>query len=275
MGRVICFLFAAFSLLHIRSNAQQDTVSERSPEIVTGDFSKFYVDNIGNIYALNQSADQINKFSKNGNIIGVFNDVRRFGSIHSLDVTNPLKTLVYYKNFNTVLFLDRLMNITGIIDLRKAGILQSSAVALSYDNLTWVYDSRDTKIKKVNEENKIVFESADLKSLFDEAPQPDAIFDRDGLLYLFDKKTGLMIFDYYGALKETHLFKDLTDIQISKNIITGRKGNKLFISGPGKFDERTIALPQNFKEATQTYFFAENFYTLHGGRIYIYPFTLP
>jgi len=37
----------------------------------------------------------------------------------SIDVTNPLKILLYYKKFTTVVVLDRFLNIRNTINFRK------------------------------------------------------------------------------------------------------------------------------------------------------------
>ena len=59
----------------------------------------FTVDNLGNIYILGKD-NQLRKLSPQGDSLAVFNDVRRFGRIASIDVTNPLKILVYYREFS-------------------------------------------------------------------------------------------------------------------------------------------------------------------------------
>ena len=55
-----------------------------------------------------------------------------------IDATNPLKILVYYREFTTIIELDRFLNIVNTIDLRNQNILQAKAVGLAYDNNVWV-----------------------------------------------------------------------------------------------------------------------------------------
>jgi glutaredoxin-related protein len=98
-----------------------------------GDIADFTVDNLDNVYILT-SRNQVKKFNANGDSVAVFNDVRKFGKATLVDVSNPLKVLLYYKDFATVVMLDRFLNVVNTIDLRKQNIFQAKAIGQSYDN---------------------------------------------------------------------------------------------------------------------------------------------
>jgi hypothetical protein len=87
------------------------------------------------------------------------------------------------------------------IDLRKQDIFQVEAVCLSYDNKIWLYDEFEHKLKKIDEDGKLLFATTDFRQLFDEAFSFTSICDQDGYLYLYDKNKGVYVFDYYGTLK--------------------------------------------------------------------------
>ena len=42
-------------------------------------------------------------------IRAVFNDVKKFGQATLIDVSNPLKVLLYYRDFATIVVLDRFL----------------------------------------------------------------------------------------------------------------------------------------------------------------------
>lgn len=115
---------------------------------IKGDITSFTVDNLDNIYILN-SSDQLKKLDADGDSIGVYNDVRKFGKVSYIDVSNPLRVMLYYKDFSTVVVLDRLLNIRNSIDLRQQNIFQVQALSLSYDNKIWLYDEMENKLKKL------------------------------------------------------------------------------------------------------------------------------
>ncbi len=194
---------------------------------IAQDITDFSVDNLGNIYVINGD-NQLKKLGPKGDSLAVFNDVRRYGKIWSVDVTNPLKILVFYRDFTTILELDRFLNIINTIDLRRQNILQAKSVGLAYDNKVWIFDELDAKLKRVADDGTVADQSTDFRQLFDTVPDPVSIRDRDGLVYLYDTAKGVYIFDHYGTLK-THLdlpgWKDF-DV-IGKNML-GRDDMKFY-----------------------------------------------
>lgn len=199
---------------------------------IKGEITDFTTDNLDNIYLLN-ATNQIKKVNENGDSIAVYNDVRRYGKIYSIDATNPLKVLVFYKDFSTIIVLDRLLNVRAAIDLRKQNILQVTAVTTSYDNNIWLYDELDNKLKKIDDNGNVLLESTDFRQVFDSVPLPNAMYDRDGQLYLYDQGKGLLVFDYYGAKKNNYQILHVSDLQvIDKNTITARDSAHIILYKP-------------------------------------------
>ena len=114
-------LFLLFTFYFV-SNAQTDSLFAPFKKI-KGDIAAFAADNFDNLYLLN-SYDQLKKIDANGDSVAVFNNVRRYGKVAQLDVTNPLRVLLYYKDFSTVVILDRLLSVRSTIDLRKQDVFQ-------------------------------------------------------------------------------------------------------------------------------------------------------
>jgi len=215
----------------------------------------FTTDNLGNIYLLTPT-NQIKKVNAKGDSIAVYNDVKRYGKIFSIDATNPLKILVYYKDFSTIIILDRLLNVRATIDLRRQDILQARAITTSYDNNIWVFDELNSKVKKIDDSGKLLFESTDFRQIFNSAPTPGSLYDRDGQLYLYDPAKGLFVFDYYGAKKNELQLLHLSDLQvIDKNTITARDSTQIFLYKPASlqlsaykaFEDQSIFRKINFK----------------------------
>ena len=178
-------LFLLFTFYFV-SNAQTDSLFAPFKKI-KGDIAAFAADNFDNLYLLN-SYDQLKKIDANGDSVAVFNNVRKYGKLAQIDVTNPLRVLLYYKDFSTVVILDRLLSVRSTIDLRKQDVFQVQAVCLSYDNKIWVYDEFEHKLKKIDEDGKLLFATTDFRQLFDEAFSFTSISDHDGFLYLYDKR---------------------------------------------------------------------------------------
>jgi hypothetical protein len=205
---------------------------------ITQDIVNFSVDNLGNIYVINND-NQLKKLSPRGDSLAVFNDVRRYGKIGSIDVTNPLKILVYYRDFTTIIELDRFLNIINTIDLRIHDILQAKAVGLAYDNNVWVFDELDGRLKRIGDDGTLVDQTTDFRQLFDTVPDPVSVLDRDGLVYLYDTTRGVYIFDHYGTLK-THLdFAGWKDFNVIGKNMLGRDAAKFY-----RYQQATLNLQE-------------------------------
>jgi hypothetical protein len=201
------------------------------PAVVTD----FVVDNLGSIYLVTPT-NQVKKINDKGDSLAVYNDVRRYGKIHSVDVTNPLKVLVFYKSFSTIVVLDRLLNVRNTMDLRQYNMQQVGAIASSYDNNIWLFDEMESKLKKIDDNGRVIMESVDLRQALNVAPSPGAMFDRDGQLYLYDINSGLLVFDYYGAQKQKYAIPGITDVQVlDKQTITGRDTTHILLYKPSTF----------------------------------------
>ena len=252
---IILFVALPAFILSAESVMAQPPVPERSTSsfalalTVAQDIVDFSVDNLGNIYVINTD-NQLKKLSPQGDSLAVFNDVRRYGKIATIDVTNPLKILVYYRDFTTIIELDRFLNIINTIDLRKQNILQAKAVGLAYDNNVWVFDELDAKLKRIADDGTLVDQTTDFRQLFDTVPDPILIRDREGLVYLYDTAKGVYIFDHYGTLK-THLdFSGWKDFDVIGKNILGRDDAKFYRYQQGTLNMQEEAIPAAYRGAS-------------------------
>lgn len=262
------FIIGLFLLLCIAADAQQDTVF-RQVSVLGSGIVNFTVDNLGNIYTLDKT-DLLRKLDANGDSIAVFNEVRKYGKVYSIDATNPLKLLVYYKDFGTILILDRWLNVRNIVDLRKTGIYQARAIAPSFDNGIWVYDELEAKLKKINDDGSVVDQSADFRQVLELAPSPVQIIDQDKLVYLYDTLQGLLIFDYYGMLKNKVALTGWKDFQIIDHAVIGRKGALLERYEPGTLTLKDIRLDSSLITADRIKLTLNRLYAQKEGVLTIY-----
>jgi hypothetical protein len=269
----IIFIHIGLIFSLTRLPAQQDSAF-RLVKTIKADIASFTVDHLDNIYLLN-SSNQLKKLNNNGDSVSVFNDIRKFGKVTYVDVSNPLRVLLYYKDFATVVVLDRLLNVRSTIDLRQQNIFQVQAVGLSYDNKIWLYDELENKLKKIDEDGRLLFETADFRQLFNEAFSFSSVYDQDGLLYLYDKQKGVFVFDYYGALKNKIALTGWDNFKVAGNYLFGRNHDSLFRYQPALFLQQHVLLPESFSKAAAISFTFSRVYALKkddsdGSRIEIY-----
>src|SRR5205085_1000675 len=158
--------------------ASKSNADFKFQKFIPGNYIYLNVDVLDNIYLIT-AGNQLKKLNGNADSLAVFNDVKKYGNPSYIDVSNPLKILVYYKNFSTVVVLDRLLAIRNTINFRKQNIFSVKAVATSYDNNIWLFDEQDYSLRKIDDDGKIILESTDMRLLVDSVPSPSQIIDSD------------------------------------------------------------------------------------------------
>jgi len=195
----------------------------------TGDIAGAAIDNLDNLYIVSSSG-QVRKFGPGGDSLAVYNQVRNFGKLQTIDVSNPLKILLFYKDFSTVVVLDRFLSGIATIDLRQSAILQPAAIGLSYDNNIWVFDEYDNKLKKLSEAGQLLSETPDFRVALNEGLRPQKIINDNGFVYLADTANGVFVFDNYGTFKRKIPLTRWQSISVSRNqvISTGTESITIF-----------------------------------------------
>ncbi len=236
---------------------------------IPGNYRDFYADNLGNIYLINAD-NRIKKLDAAGDSLTVYNDTRRFGDLYSMDVRNPFKTILFYKDFLTLVVVDKFLNTVNTINLRNNGIMQATAVALSYDNNYWIFDEWSNTLKKVDDHGKVLLESPDFRLAFTETYSPDKIIDADGVLYIYDEQAGWKIFDYYGHFKKNLPFPGWKDVQAFNGNVYGWLHGKIHQVAIALPEEKIIDPGIEQKGIIKTFFVANNFYVLYPDGLSVY-----
>lgn len=183
-------------------------------------------DHLGNIYGITPDG-YLKKFNASGDSIAAWYNVKAWGAPTAVDVSNPMRIMLYYRPFATIVVLDRLLVQRNQIDLRRQQIFSVMAMANAYDNNIWIFDEQEFKLKKIDEQGSVTFESADWRMLFPETPVPVCIMDMHNLVYLYDPNKGIYSFDYYGSYKKMIPAQGLNFTGMNNGFIYGVKNKEL------------------------------------------------
>jgi hypothetical protein len=222
------------------------TDSFRLEKIIPGAYHIMEVDVLNNLYLVT-AGNQLKKLNAHYDSLAVYNDVKKYGNPTLIDVTNPLKVLLYYKNYATVVMLDRLLSERNSINFRKQNIFSVKAIATSYDNNIWLFDEQDLKLKKIDEQGILLQETTDWRLIMNEVPSPGIIIDNNNFVYLYDSNKGFFIFDYYGTFKNNLPFLQWQNISVGANNLAGFSGNQYFSYQLQSLQLKTYTLPAFFK----------------------------
>ncbi len=266
MKKLISYIILSWALFS--ATAQVDSPGLKA-RFIPGNFTDFEVDNLGNIYVL--SADnRLKKLNAAGDSLAVFNDVRRYGRITYIDATNPLKILLYYQEFGTIVMLDRFLNNINSIDLRKFNLFQVKSIGLAYDNNVWIYDELEGKLKKIGDDGILINETTDIRQLTDSVPDPDLLIDQGGLVYLYDSLKGIFVFDHYGGFQKFIPLQNWQHFSVIDNTILGWEGHYFLKYGEKTGEQEKQEIPAYYLPAIKIVVRPENVYVLKTDGIHVY-----
>ena len=249
-------------------NAQDDSLF-RFLKKIEYPISSFSVDNLGELYIINTD-NQLKKYNANGDSIGVFNQVTKYGKLSYVEAQNPWKTILFYQNFSTIVLLDKYLNVLGNINLRNKNIFRVKAVTNSYDNNIWLFDEQDNKLKKIDDNGNVLLETVDFRLLFDAPPTPQQIVDRDGFVYLYDAEKGIYLFDYYGSFKSKMAVLNWNNFTVIEKNIYGFDSINLYKYAPPLPDIITYKLPQDLQNSQSIKINNHRIYSLKDQQLQVY-----
>lgn len=202
--------------------AVSDTASLKNYQI-TGSFSKMEVDKLGNIYLVDIK-NKIYKYDSNFKLL-FSNSYNTLGRISHVDVSNPQKIIVYFSDFQNLLFLDNTLSEIQVLNLEPLGYWNVQAVAPSVDNLVWIYDPVNFRLVKINESGKVLLNSNELYSGGITGDNTPVITARDDRIYLYTESQ-FMVFNIFGELIKT---VDLENdgLQFLQNKVLYRQGGDI------------------------------------------------
>lgn len=170
------------------------------------------IDGFGNIYIITEN--EIVKYNATGVLQKKFS-TKRYGRIDFVDAMNPLKILVYYKDFQQLLFLDnQLTETSNMISLEKLGYEQASLVCSSSNNSFWIYDKQNNELSRFDSEFKSLVKTGNLKRILDVDIKPDFMQEQNNFLYVNSPNEGILVFDIYGTFYKTIPLKNLKEFEI-------------------------------------------------------------
>ena len=263
----LCIILILLSAT-LRGLAQQDTFT--LVRTYRGDVVNAALDNLDNLYIIS-SKGQVKKFNAVGDSVAIYNQFRNYGQLFSLDVANPLKVLLFYKDFSTVVVLDRFLASLATIDLRKLSILQPAAVGLSYDNNIWVFDTYDNKLKKIDEQGNKLLETSDLRAVFSQGIDPQKIISDNGLVYVADTTAGIFVFDNYGTFKKKIVMKSWQSLAVNSNSLIGTTHELITVYNTGTLMQ-TQRRPPMFSPYVHAFSTANKFVRFSADSLQIYQF---
>ena len=148
------------------------------------------------------------------------------GKIYKIDIQNPLKIVLFYQDFNTIITLDNQLNETQKINFSDfENPINVSATGISSNNKLWVFNSFDNKIGLFNYLKK------DYKSISVPISYSIKNYNSDfNNFYFIDENNKFYYCDIYGRILFLMKIPDFDQVSIiNSGQIIYSKNNNLFL----------------------------------------------
>jgi hypothetical protein len=212
----LLFITLILTLISVSHAQTSDTVS------ISQNADLMAIDPQGCLYIVNNST--LYKLQLDGTLQYTYTN-NILGSIASIDVDNPLKIMVFYRDAGTILFLnDKLTPIGDAIDLFSKGFTTISLATYSTKNNLIIYDETNTDLVILDfyfkEKERIHYD-------FDEF-HPFLLKDiHERMLLMQDGQSGIFFFDGFGTFEKNIALYSPYPTQLLNEQIFYIKNNQL------------------------------------------------
>lgn len=236
-------LFISFFFAHW-GNSQSDTIVIDSVQLqlkkeISLKHDYFSLDNLGNIYVVN--VDQVFKYNSNGELL-FKQSFKNMGDITSIDASQSLRTLIYYRDLTQVVFADNTLSIQGeSIKLERDQYEFTTLTCASFvNNQFWIYRTDEFIVERLDKQLNKIVSSPNIVQLLRKEINPNFLIEASDYLFLNDPEQGILIFDVFGAYVQTIPIKSLDRFQVIGNTILYLEGNDLMIYDYKNFSLATL-----------------------------------
>ncbi len=178
------------------------------------------IDQYGYFYIIDQ--DNLIKYDSEGHTLYHYSN-KLLGNIDQIDISNPLRLLLFYKDQGLIIVLDNtLSQQKEPISLNELGLYQTSCIANSnFDNGIWLYDIDVNEIIKINHLSQINYRSGNLSVLIPNMEFPILnLKEKNRKLYVVTRNK-IFVMDQFGSLLSVITLSAEKGLIIKeKNIIT-------------------------------------------------------
>ncbi len=178
---------------------------------VTGDMH--FSDPMGNVYIAKDNI--LNKYSPGQAEAATYTNTF-LGNIYSVDVSDPLRILLFYKDYRQIVWVDNFLSeIRSPVWLDELGIDQVELVCSSSQGGFWAYNSLNRQLQYFNVNLKLIHESPALNILTGPDTEPVFMIEKNRSLYLNVPGIGILVFDRFGNYSRTLALDTPSEFQVT------------------------------------------------------------
>ncbi|MCJ0741904.1 hypothetical protein [Pedobacter montanisoli] len=200
-----------------------------------------FIDNLDAVYVLTPK-DELLKYDTKGALKWRYSN-NRYGKVKSIDVTDPLRVVIFYADFQQVVVLNNNLSQIATYSFAYNSNLLVSAIAVADNNAFWIFETTSNSLIKLSSDFSENTRSANLYQLFDELVFPKKILVANQHIYLQKPNNDVLIFDVFGAFLRLLSLEGLADFEIHNNKLIYMAEKKLHLYDLNSQKVSTTLLP--------------------------------
>ncbi len=155
----------------------------------------FEIDKLNNIYLIKDNV--VSKYDEGMNFVCSYDNYSA-GGISLVDVVNPFKIIVFYSEFNKLIYLDnKLSELRSPIFLDDAGFYNVMAVCSSSFGGFWIFDEQNVCVRRIETDLTTSQQGTNLYEKIGDA-NITSICESGNYIFLFADNGRILVLDKFG-----------------------------------------------------------------------------
>lgn len=199
------------------------------------------VDNLGNLFVVTP-ANELMKFNPDGKFLWNYTN-NSFGDIDQIDITDPLRVILYYQAYQQVVVLNNNLSEISNYSFNNNPNQQIALVASANNNGFWIYDQLNRELKKLS--NNFIDELKSGNIYQRNGIDMNAVYmlSNDQYVFINDAGEGVRIFDRFGNYYKTAVINPVKAFEVEGDELIYQQDNKLLRYNFMTFKSEEIKLP--------------------------------
>lgn len=168
------------------------------------------------------------KCNEQGQVLFEFSN-RYLGTLSKVDASDPFDILLFYPDYQTILFLDRTLNMTADIRLKAEQFPLPALVALGRDRQVWIYDAALNTLNRIDRQGNIKSSSQDLSLLLGRRFTPNQLVCNERGIYLVDPEQGVLVFDLFAQFQSFLPLGGIEQVQTFDQFLLYRRAGQYYL----------------------------------------------
>lgn len=229
---IVCFQFTASHAQEYQLIRKIDTLAKVSR-----------IDNLGNLFLVTPK-NEVMKFSPQGKFLWNYTN-NKYGDITQLDVTDPLRVVLYYQAHQQIVVLNNNLSEISRFSFEDNPDQQITLVSSANNNGFWIYDQINRELKKLSNSFIDELKTGNIYQRDGFDMQANYMLSTDQYIFVNDVSQGIRIFDRFGNFYKTAVIGVVKEFEVEGEHIFFYKDSQLLAYNFVTFNVNKIPLPQS------------------------------